>query len=250
MLFLKRHFGHLIVSQLQSKHIASYRDKRLAEGKQGATVVKEIGSMTHLLDIAIKDWGIPLTSNVATLVRKPKQSKGRDRRFVDDEEQILLQAARNSKSPLLPSLIILALETGMRLGELLSLEWQNIDLKKQTALLPITKNGESRTVPLSRKAVDTLHGIPRKLNNQRVFWTWTKSDCFQHTWRRMLSQTEIKNLRFHDLRHEACSRFFEKGFNVMETAHISGHKTLQQLKRYTHLKAEDIVVKLNACGRS
>ncbi|SFK87479.1 Site-specific recombinase XerD [Nitrosomonas aestuarii] len=253
MLFLKRHFGHFIVSQLQSKHIASYRDKRLAEGKQGATVVKEIGSMSHLLDIAIKDWSIPLTSNVATLVRKPRQSKGRDRRLVDDEEQILIQAAKNSKSPLLPSIIIIALETGMRLGELLSLEWQNIDLKKQTALLPITKNGESRTVPLSRRAVDTLHSIPRiprKLNNQRVFWTWAKSDCFQHTWRRMLSQTEIKNLRFHDLRHEACSRFFEKGFNIMETAHISGHKTLQQLKRYTHLKAEDIVVKLNACSRS
>lgn len=246
MLFLKKNFGHYIVSQLQSKHIATYRDKRLAEGKQGSTVIKEIGSLSHLIDISIKDWGIPLTNNVAMLVRKPKQSRGRDRRLVEDEEHILLQAAKNSKSPLLAPIIILALETGMRLGELLSLDWNNIDLKKQIALLPITKNGDSRTVPLSKKAIETLKGIPRKLNDSRVFWTWLRADSFENAWRRMLSKTTIQNLRFHDLRHEACSRFFERGFNIMETAHISGHKTLQQLKRYTHLKAEDIVIKMNA----
>ncbi|SEF48471.1 site-specific integrase [Nitrosomonas ureae] len=246
MLYLKKQFGHYVVSQLQSKHIAAHRDKRLAEGKQGSTVIKEIGSMSHLLDISIKDWGIPLINNVATLVRKPKQSRGRDRRLVEDEEHMLLQAAKNSKSPLLAPMILLALETGMRLGELLSLDWNNIDLKKQTALLPITKNGDSRTVPLSKKAIETLKGIPRKLNDSRVFWTWLRADSFENAWRRMLNKTTIQNLRFHDLRHEACSRFFERGFNIMETAHISGHKTLQQLKRYTHLKAEDIVIKMNA----
>jgi len=248
MLFLKKNFGHYIVSQLQSKHIATYRDKRLAEGKQGSTVIKEIGSLSHLIDISIKDWGIPLVNNVATLVRKPKQARGRDRRLIDDEELTLLQTARNSKSPLLAPIITLALETGMRLGELLSLEWNNIDLRKQTALLPITKNGESRTVPLSKKAIETLRNIPRKINDSRVFMTWKQPDSFENAWRRMLGKTTIKNLRFHDLRHEACSRLFERGFNIMETAHISGHKTLQQLKRYTHLKTEDIVTKMNAQG--
>ncbi len=105
MLFLKRHFGHFIVSQLQSKHIAAYRDKRLAEGRQGATIVKEIGSMRHLLDVAIKDWGIPLVSNVASLVRKPKQARGRDRRLVEGEEQRLLQACQGSRSTLLAPLV-------------------------------------------------------------------------------------------------------------------------------------------------
>lgn len=248
MLFLKKHFGHYIVSQLQSKHIATYRDKRLAEGKQGSTIIKEIGSLSHLLDISIKDWGIPLINNVATLVRKPKQGRGRDRRLADGEDEKLLQAARNSKAILLTPIIILALETGMRLGELLALEWNNIDLRKQIALLPITKNGEARTVPLSKKATQTLRTIPHQLNSPRVFWTWVRADSFENAWRRMLKQTDINDLRFHDLRHEACSRFFERGFNVMETAHISGHKTLQQLKRYTHLKTEDIVFKMNAQG--
>lgn len=246
MLFLKRHFGHFIVSQLQSKHIAAYRDKRLTDGKQGATIVKEIVAISHLLDISIKDWGIPLISNVAKLVRKPKQAKGRDRRLVDNEEHILLQAARKSKAILLTPLIILAMETAMRLGELLSLEWNNIDIKRQTALLPLTKNGEARIVPLSKKAVETLNNIPRRLNNPRVFWTWLQADSFEKAWKKMLKQTNIQDLRFHDLRHEACSRLFEQGFTIMETAHISGHKTLQQLKRYTHLKAEDIVAKMNA----
>jgi len=248
MLFLKKYFGHYKASQLQSKHIATYRDKRLAEGKQGSTVIKEIGSLSHLIDISIKDWGIPLINNVVTLVRKPKQARGRDRRLAEGEEQILLQAAMNSNAPLLAHIITLAIETGMRLGELLSLDWDNIDLKNQIALLPITKNGESRNVPLSKRAIETLQAIPRKINDSRVFWTWKQSDSFEYTWRRMLNKAEIQNLRFHDLRHEACSRFFERGFNIMETAHISGHKTLQQLKRYTHLKTEDIVSKMNARG--
>jgi integrase len=246
MLYLKKHFGCYKASQLQSKHIASYRDKRLSEGKKGSTVVKEIGSMSHLLDISIKDWGIPLSNNVAKLVRKPKQPKGRDRRLVDGEESILLKAAKSSKAPLLGYIITLALETGMRLGELLALDWNNIDLRKQTALLPITKNGESRLIPLTKKAIETLHQIPRKIDNSKVFWTWKKPDSFENAWRRMLEKTPIQNLRFHDLRHEACSRFFERGFTMMETAHISGHKTLQQLKRYTHLRTEDIVAKMNA----
>lgn len=166
--------------------------------------------------------------------------------MIDREELILLQAAKNSKSSLLYPIITLALETGMRLGELLSLVWNNIDLKKQIALLPITKNGESRAVPLSKKAIETLRNIPHKINDSRVFWTWKQPDSFENAWRRMLNKTAIHSLRFHDLRHEACSRLFERGFNIMETSHITGHKTLQQLKRYTHLKTEDIVAKMNA----
>jgi integrase len=165
-------------------------------------------------------------------VRKPKQSRGRDRRLADAEESTLIQTARNSRSFLLAPIITLAIETAMRLGELLALEWGNIDLKNQTALLPLTKNGEARIVPLTKRAIDILQSIPHQLNNPRVFWVWVRPDSFENAWCRMLGQTSIQDLRFHDLRHEACSRLFERGFNIMEVAHISGHKTLQQLKRY------------------
>lgn len=244
MLFLKKSFGHFIVSQLQSKDIATFRDQRLAEGRQGATVVKEIGSLRHLLDVSIKDWGIPLVSNVALLVRKPKQARGRDRRLVAGEEGRLFDACQRSKSTLLYPLVILALETAMRLGELLALEWKHIDLNKQTAYLPMTKNGEARVVPLSRRAVETLRFIPRYIQSLRVFWVWAKADSFENVWRRAVARAGIEDLRFHDLRHEATSRLFEKGLNVMEVAGVTGHKTIQMLKRYTHLKASDLASRL------
>jgi integrase len=244
LLFLKRHFGHFIVSQLQSRHIAAYRDKRLSEGRQGATVVKEIGSLRHLLDVAIKDWGVPLVSNAATLVRKPKQSRGRDRRLAEGEERRLLDACKSSKSPLLAPLVTLALETGMRLGEMLVLEWKHVDLTRQTAYLPLTKNGEARVVPLSKRAAQTLQSLPRHIQSPRVFWAWAKADSFENVWRRAVCRAGIEDLRFHDLRHEATSRLFEKGLNVMEVASVTGHKTLQMLKRYTHLRAADLIDRL------
>lgn len=244
LLFLKRSFGNFLASQLQSKHIAAYRDKRLAEGRQGATVVKELGSLRHLLDVAIKDWGVPLASNAATLVRKPKQARGRDRRLVEGEEERILAACRRSKSSLVAPLVILALETGMRLGELLALDWRHIDLKRQTAFLPMTKNGETRLVPLSTRAVETLRLVPRNIQSTRVFWAWSRADSVENTWRRVVVRAGIRDLRFHDLRHEATSRLFEKGLNVVEVSTVTGHKTLQMLKRYTHLRSVDLVGKL------
>jgi integrase len=145
---------------------------------------------------------------------------------------------------MLEPLVILALETAMRLGELLGLEWPRIKRDKRVAFLPLTKNGEPRSVPLSPKAIETLQRIPRNLQNQRVFWTWTRSDSVENAWRRVLVNAGISNLRFHDLRHEATSRFFERGLSLPEVASITGHKTWQMLRRYTHLRAEDLAAKL------
>jgi integrase len=144
---------------------------------------------------------------------------------------------------LLP-LVTLALETGMRLGELLTLQWEQIKLDRKVAYLPITKNGEARTVPLSPKAIEVLKAIPRHLNNPKVFWSWTRPDSFQNAWRRTVAKAEISDLKFHDLRHEATSRLFERGLRLPEVAAITGHKTWQMLRRYTHLRAEDLAIKL------
>lgn len=109
LLYLKQHFGKMSVSALRSTHIAEWRDKRLAEGRAGATVVKEINSLSHLLEVAQKDWNIGLASNVARMVRKPRQARGRDRRLKEGELDAIL-AATQSKT--LPSIVILAVETG------------------------------------------------------------------------------------------------------------------------------------------
>ncbi len=244
LLFLKRHFGRYSVATLQSKHVASYRDDRLREGKAGATVIKELNSLAHVVDTAILDWGLPLQVNPVRLVRLPSAGRGRDRRLSADEEARLQAACRKSRAPLLRFMMTLALETGMRLGELLALEWRHIDVAARVATLPDTKNGAARQVPLSTRAVDVLREIPRHLTNRRVFWCWSRRDSFENAWRRAVKKSGVVDFRFHDIRHEATSRFFEKQFNMMEVAAITGHKTLQMLKRYTHLKAADLVVRL------
>ena len=241
---LKMHFGHFSVSNLQSKHVAEFRDLRIKQGKAGATVLKEINTLSHVVDTAIKDWGLPLVSNPVKLIRKPTEARGRSRRLNSIEEVILLASCRQSGAKMLESIVIFAIETGMRLSEILKLEYSDVNIQTRVAILHQTKNGEIRMVPLSTKAVRVLEDLPRHITDQRAFWEWKATDSLEHTWRRAVIKSGIIDFRFHDLRHEATSRFFEKGMNMMEVAAITGHKTLQMLKRYTHLKAEDLVKKL------
>jgi integrase len=128
-------------------------------------------------------------------------------------------------------------ETDERPVQTAGLLWVNVDLQKRTATLPMTKNGTARVVPLSSVAVDVLRGMPRSLDG-RVFGTTYEAIHLSFT--RACKRASIEDLRFHDLRHEATSRLFEKGLNPMQVAAITGHKTLQMLKRYTHLRAEDL----------
>ena len=242
--FLKRHFGMISLAALRPTHIAEFRDARLRAGLSGSSVVKEMNSLAHVIDVAIMDWDIPLHSNPAKLVRRPKVSRGRDRRLLPDEETRLFVSCGNSNARMLLPIVRFAIETAMRLGEILSLEWSNVDLAQRIATLPDTKTGDARQVPLSTVALSAIASLPRHLKDGRVFWAWSRADSLEHAWHRAVTAAGIKNLRFHDLRHEGVSRLFEIGLNPMEVAAISGHKTLQMLKRYTHLKAADLVRKL------
>lgn len=241
---LRRHFGTYSPAALRSSHIATYRDARLESGLAGATVVKELNSIAHLLDTAMKDWGIPLPGNVAKMVRRPPVARGRERRLLAGEEARLLDACAKSRARMLAPAVRFALETAMRMGEILALQWRHVDLLNRVATLPDTKTGDSRQVPLSNAAMATIAGLPRHIKDGRVFWCWKRADSLENCWRRAVKAAGIDDLRFHDLRHEAVSRLFELGLNPIEAATISGHKTLQMLKRYTHLRATDLVKKL------
>lgn len=241
---LKTRFGAFFLSSVRSTHITAYRDARLNKGLAGATVVKELNSLSHLFDIAIKDWGFPLPANPAKLVRRPKIARGRERRLLAGEQEQLFASCQASRAKMLLPAVQFAIETGVRMGELLSLEWRHVDTHLRVATLPDTKNGESRQVPLSSAAVTAITSLPRHIKDGRVFWAWSRSDSLENAWRRAVKAAGLKDLRFHDLRHEAVSRLFERGLNPMEVSAISGHKTLQMLKRYTHLKAEELAKKL------
>ena len=194
--------------------------------------------------MAVKDWGIALPANPAKMVRRPQVARGREHRLLPGEESKLFASCNQSRAGMLAPVVRFAIETGMRMGEILSLTWRNVDLAHRIATLPDTKTGDARQVPLSTAAIAAISSLPRHFSDGRVFWTWQRGDSRENAWRRAVKLAGLEDLRFHDLRHEAVSRFFELGLNPMEVASISGHKTLQMLKRYTHLRAADLVRKL------
>lgn len=155
---------------------------------------------------------------------------------------MILRYAHNHVNQELYSIIVIALESAMRQGEILNLTWEHLNLKSRIAHLPDTKNGSKRDVPLAIKARDALIRLGVQPKGRVFHYT---SAGLKSSWRFMLRKLSIENLHFHDLRHEAVSRLFELGtMDMMEVAAISGHKSLSMLKRYTHLKAQRLVRKL------
>jgi integrase len=232
------------MSSLKSTDFVKHRDVRLKEVASN-TVRLELALISHLFSVAHKEWNIPVSNPLAD-IRKPKPSNARIRRLEDNEEQRLLKACRQSRNPLLYSLVVIAVETAMRLGELLSLEWKDINLTKRIAFLTDTKNGNARTIPLSARAIEIFYAIPKHITDKRVFWVWKpRNDAMNGAFLSAVRKAGIANLHFHDLRHEAASRLFEKGLNVLEVATITGHKSIQMLQRYTHIRPESLISKLD-----
>ncbi|MBB43803.1 MAG: integrase [Rhodospirillaceae bacterium] len=232
--------GKIPLTDLRSFHIAQYRDERL-KVVQGNAAARDLSLISDAINTAMREWNIRLTENPVSLVTKPPSNRPRDRRLGRDEAEGLLLACSRSHNSYLFPLVIVALETAMRRGELLTLQRNHIYYQSRTAYLPLTKNGERRTVPLSSKAIKTLEELPANISG-RVFPLSTTA--LRGLWKRACKRAGIDDLRFHDLRHEATSRFFERGLNVMEVSTITGHKDLRMLKRYTHLRAEDLALKL------
>lgn len=206
--------GDKIAREVTSVDIATYRDGRLSEENPRtkkplatSTVRLEMSLLSNFFDIGRIEWGICDANPVAN-VRKPKPPPGRDRRLTPREERLIFRYAHQHVNKDLYSIVVLALETAMRQGEILKLQWEHINLKNRVAHLPETKNGTKRDVPLSIAARDALvrMGVQSK---GRVF-SYT-SEGLKSTWRFMLLKLGIENLHFHDLRHEATSRLFELG---------------------------------------
>lgn len=240
--FMQRHkMAAYSMDKLTPEVIARYRDERL-QTVAPATIIRELSILSSVISHARKEWSLP-TPNPCALVRKPTSPQGRSRLLGKDEEARLvaeLQPIRR-RSPWMLPLVLLALETAMRRGELLSLRWENVDFDAQTALLPMTKNGTTRIVPLSKKAVAVLKAL-QKVNVGPVFPLsyMVVNNCFVAACKR----AGIIDLHFHDLRHTATTRLAEKLPNVIELAAVTGHQTIQMLKRYYHPKAEVLAQKL------
>ncbi len=248
---LRAAFGHKRDTELTPSDLAAFRDTRL--GKVSAsTVRKEMTLLIGVLTIANHEWAHSFKLDTFKAIRKPAANRARDRRIDAHEWPPLLEAISRCKNPLIGQVFRFAVATGMRRGEILSLTWQHIDLKGHVAFLSRTKNGEPRRVPLSSSArqvlLDLLEGPQRapeslpEASKQHVFLI--SANAVRLAWNRVRKKAGVQDLRFHDLRHEAISRFFELGLSVPEVALISGHKDARMLFRYTHLKAENVAQKL------
>jgi len=241
---LRRHeLAYRTMIGLSQQDIASFRDERL-QSVAPSTTVRELAILSHVLEVAIRDWGLPLAKNVVKLVRRPVIRNERSRRLTGDEEQRLLNGCDGGQTQYFKTLLILAIETGMRRGEILGLRWSDISHNRRVITLALTKNGCGREVPLSQRAFDALMDWKERGSvDQSTVFPMTPG-ALEQAWRRLLIRVGIKSLRFHDLRHEGVSRLFERGLNVMEVSTISGHKELRMLRRYSHLSADDLVARL------
>jgi len=238
--FMRLPLARRFVAGVRGVDMARFREERLQK-VSSSTVKRDLVLLGHVFEVARKEWGIHVHNPVRD-IKLPSDNRPRDRRLQAGEDARLLDACQAARNPWLLPIVQLALETAMRQGELIRLRWEHIDMNRRTAHLPDTKNGEARTVPLSTTAVEVLRVLPRSLLGQ-VFPGVT-TEAIKRAYIRAVRRAGIDDLRFHDLRHEATTRLFEKGRNIMEVASITGHKDLRMLRRYTHLKAEDLARKL------
>lgn len=224
------------IGVIKQTDVAKWRDARIASGLSGSTVTKDLALLSHVFTIAIKEWGFPLI-NPVTMIRKPKCDPGRERRLNDGEEQKLLNAASYE----MRAFITIAIETAMRRGEIHSLKraW----IKGRVAYLPDTKNGESRSVPLSVRAIEAINSLPLRIDGK--LWGFN-IDTYTKTFERLCKELKIEGLRLHDLRREGCSRLLEKGLSIFEVKAISGHSSTKMLERYVTIQNNDLLKKLDS----
>ncbi len=232
------------LASLRGVDFAAYRDERLKESAP-ATVRREFAIISNVFTVARQDWSLPIDNPIAG-IGKPKAGKHRERRLRGDEETRLLQAAAESKAATLAFCIVLAIETGMRAGEIVQLRWEQIDLADRVIRLTLTKNGESRTVPLSAAAEAAIRAMPRPIQGGRLT-RFYDSRGLSAAFRRACERAGIVGLRFHDLRHEAASRFAPH-MQVATLAKVMGWRDIQMAMRYYNPSDAELVAAVRAAA--
>ena len=222
------------------------RKRRRSHG----TVNRYLTSLGHAFSMAVREWEW-LETNPMRRVRKLKEPRGRVRILSDKERDSLLTACRKDEDRRLYPLVVLALSTGARRGELVSLRWADVNLKNGTAVLHNTKNDERRSLPLTGHALEEMKqlGRVRRLDTDYVFANAGGDPLFpRKAWERAVKEAKLKDFRYHDLRHSAASYLAMSGATLAEIAEVLGHKTLAMVKRYSHLTEQHtskVVARMN-----
>jgi integrase len=270
LLWWKAQLGECFITDVTPARLIECRDVLLStpplnsigkpfEAKRGeepklrspSTVVRYFASLSVMFTTAVNEWEW-VRENPVERVRKPQEPRGRVRFLSDSERDALLAACKKSRNPYLYPIVVLTLSTGARHGEIMSIEWKNVDLARNVIVLDMTKNGERRALPL----VGHAHELIAELSRNRVIvskYVFPRSDGkkpmhIQKEWKRALAAAGIEDFRFHDLRHTAASYLAMSGATIAEIAEVLGHKTLQMVKRYAHLSEQHttaVVARMN-----
>ncbi len=225
------------VKGLRAGHIENFIETMELNGLAGGTIRLYLSVIQRAWVHATRQAAVMCPTNHAR--NRPVTTGGRDRRLHDGEEERLLAVCDSGFA----QVICFALATAARQGEIANLTWANVDLPGRAARLRETKNGTDRTLPVSPSMIDLLASMPRPLRGGPVFGL--TAEAIKRRMIRATKRAGIENLHFHDLRHEAISRLFERtDFSDLEIARISGHKTLQMLSRYTHLRTSHLADRL------
>lgn len=250
------HWGNENILSIDKTKVFTLRDDLLSRGRSGDTVNHYYNAISKIYQMLQTEWSIVIDNPIKGVKRLPA-NPSRTKRINGETEAALLSACEQSKSKLLKPIVEFALETGMRRGEIMGLKWFDIDIPSRRAFLHITKNGEPRQVPLTLKAVQILHKVkyehpetvfPLRLDSLRRYFD-KAVNMAKENWK-LDGINPFSDLRLHDCRHEALSRLSDAGLNVIELSHISGHKTLTQLARYTHPCHQAIFSKLDKLGQT
>ena len=234
------------LSSLTPQIFARYRDERMDDGISNSTICRELSFMSIAIKKAIRFYNCWLPEHPIPNDIKPKENPPRNRRLQEGEFEKLMQHCKTKRNSYWCSMIEFAIETAMRLNEQLTLKWDQVDLKKMmiTILAEHSKTGVERKIPLTPRAIQILNEIPRHING-RVFPVSLNN--FQRAWRSITRNAEIKNLHWHDLRREACSRLMERGLSISEVQMFTGHKTLSlMLQTYSQHNPSVVAKKLNS----
>ena len=222
------------LAELRTSDFVGYRDERLQEIKP-TTLKRQLNPVHHLFEIARDEWGLPIRENPLDKLRVNAPDQIRERRLRNDEWTRLITAARKCRNKLIPVVIRFAVETAMRRGEMLCMRATDFDGVTRCLLIRETKNRHSRTIPLSGPAVEIVRERLEHLDGSESATTRMfplTANGLRLAWNRVTKRAGIDDLHFHDLRHEAISRLFEKGLTIPEVALISGHRDLRMLTRY------------------
>ena len=250
LLHLKPFLGNRLLPEVTPTLLNEYKVMRRLEGAAPATINRELALVKHAYSLAVREWEWT-RDNPVKKISMEKENNRRDRWLTEEEEIRLLEKA----SEWLREIIAFALNTGMRLGEILSLTWKAVDFSRRTATVLNSKKSERRTIPLNERALGVLKRKSRikSLRTELVFYN--ENHCkydysnLEKAFHSALAKAKIEDFRFHDLRHCFATKLVQRGVDLYKVQLLLGHKTPLMTQRYAHHYPESLREGVEALGR-